>query len=53
MVRGSLVSKLGGVIQPFALDVKGGEMKVILPSMPKGAIVGNMEVADDEGSGSH
>jgi hypothetical protein len=33
-----------GVIQPFSLDVKGGEMKIILPSMPKGEIIGNMEI---------
>ena len=41
-VRGRHRSKLGGVFQPFSLDVKGGEMKIVLPSMPKGEIVGNM-----------
>ena len=34
MVMGSLTT--------LSLDVKGGEMKTILPSMPKGDIVGNM-----------
>ena len=34
----------GGVNQPFALDVKGGEMEIVFPSMPKGDIVGNMVV---------
>ena len=34
----------GGVNQPFSLDVKGGEMEIVLPSMPKGKIVGNMVV---------
>ena len=38
--------KVRGAIQPFALDVKGGEMKVVFPSMPKGEIVGNMANVD-------
>ena len=33
-----------GFIQPFSLDVKGEEMKIVLQSMPKGEIVGNMEL---------
>ena len=33
---------LGGVNQPFSLDVKVGEMEIVFPSMPKGEIVGNM-----------
>jgi len=32
---------------PFALDVKGGEMELVLPSMPKGEIVGNMAKVED------
>ena len=34
------------VIQPFFLDVKGGEIEVVLPSMPKGEIIGNMTHVD-------
>ena len=41
-VRGRQRSKSGGVFQPFSLDVKRGERKIVLPSMPKGEIVGNM-----------
>ena len=37
--RGSC-SSLG--TYPFALDVKGGEVDLVLPSMPKGEIVGIM-----------
>jgi hypothetical protein len=50
-VRGSLRR----TVQPFALDVKGGEMKdilpYILPSMPKGEIVGDMAKTEDEADG--
>ena len=35
-----------GVIQPFALDVKRGELEVVLASMTKGEIVGNMRGVD-------
>jgi hypothetical protein len=34
-------------VSPFSLDVKGGEMKDILPSMPKGDIVGDMAITED------
>ena len=37
-----IVIKVRGVIQPFSLDVNGGEMKIVFPSMPKGAIASNM-----------
>ena len=33
-------------ISIFDIDVKGGEIHDILPSMPKGEIVGNMEIAE-------
>jgi len=39
-------SKSQEEISIFDIDVKGGEMKDILPSMPKGEIVGNMVVAE-------
>ena len=32
-----------GSLLVLCLDVKGGEIEVIFPSMPKGDIVGNME----------
>ena len=35
------------LFKPFALDVKGGEMEMVLPSMPKGEIVGNMAKDED------
>ena len=39
-------SKSQEEISIFDIDVKGGEMKDILPSMPKGEIVGKMAVAE-------
>ena len=33
-------------ISIFDIDVKGGEINDILPSMPKGEIVGNMAIAE-------
>ena len=34
-------------ISIFDIDVKGGEINDILPSMPKGEIVGNMAISRD------
>ncbi len=42
MLAGGVIHFLG--IYPFALDVKGGEeVSLVLPSMPKGEIVGMMD----------